>query len=137
MERKKALLPRELAERLLPPLEGGSLAAKLRRLLETLDAIDEFSGQTQRPVTIMLEGVDGIQREYKLIYMGLSNAFAVSDALGIAGIGTRAEGNWSWQWDKSYFPVLSKALLICEGKCAPELLPLPLPFAEARQGGDK
>ena len=126
LEAKRQQLPQALAETMLPPLDNDNPAARLRRFLESIDGIREFDQQLQKPVPTILTGPDGIQREFQLLYLGLSTAYAVAPEAKIAGFGIRQNGDWEWHWRQDYFPAIAQAIEISSGKRPPALLPLPV-----------
>ena len=126
LESKRQQLPQSLAETMLPPLDNDNPAARLRRFLESIDGIREFDQQLQKPVPTILTGPDGIQREFQLLYLGLSTAYAVAPEAKIAGFGIRQNGDWEWHWRQDYFPAIAQAIEISSGKRPPALLPLPV-----------
>ena len=126
LEAKRQQLPQSLAETMLPPLDNDNPAARLRRFLESIDGIRDFDQQLQKPVPTILTGPDGIQREFQLLYLGLSTAYAVAPEAKIAGFGIRQNGDWEWHWRQDYFPAVAQAIEISSGKRPPALLPLPV-----------
>ena len=126
LEEQKKYLPATLRETLLPPLHGDDLAARLNRYLETIASIKDFSRNQQKPFPMKIQGADGEIREYQVLPLGLSVALAYSEASGDAGIGVKQGENWKWKWDKSWHGPISKAVGICSGSRAPELISLPL-----------
>ena len=130
LESKRQQLPQALAETMLPPLDNDNPTARLRRFLESIDGIREFDQQLQKPVPTILTGPDGIQREFQLLYLGLSTAYAVAPEAKIAGFGIRQNGDWEWHWRQDYFPAIAQAIEISSGKCPPALLNLPVPTKE-------
>ncbi len=126
LESKRQQLPQALAETMLPPLDNDNPAARLRRFLESIDGIRAFDQQLQKPVPTILTGPDGIQREFQLLYLGLSTAYAVAPEAKIAGIGIRQNGDWEWHWRQDYFPAIAQAIEISSGKRPHALLPLPV-----------
>ena len=126
LEAKRQQLPQALAETMLPPLDNDNPAARLRRFLESIDGIREFDQQLQKPVPTILTGPNGIQREFQLLYLGLSTAYAVAPEAKIAGFGIRQNGDWEWHWRQDYFPAIAQAIEISSGKRPPALLPLPV-----------
>ena len=126
LEAKRQQLPQALAETMLPPLDNDNPAARLRRFLESIDSIRDFDQQLQKPVPTILTGPDGIQREFQLLYLGLSTAYAVAPEAKIAGFGIRQNGDWEWHWRQDYFPAIAQAIEISSGKRPPALLPLPV-----------
>ncbi|MBP5640832.1 MAG: hypothetical protein J6X55_15225 [Victivallales bacterium] len=127
LEFQKALLPNSLAETLLPPLKSDDHAARLRRFLDSLEAIREFNRQAPPPVSHVIKGPDGIVHEFQIIYFGLSLAYAFCNEAEIAGMGIRQGGEWTWQWNSEWVPLIRKAFEIRIGKRPPELLRLPMP----------
>ena len=126
LESKRQQLPQALAETMLPPLDNDNPAARLHRFLESIDGIRDFDQQLQKPVPTILTGPDGIQREFQLLYLGLSTAYAVAPEVKIAGFGIRQNGDWKWHWRQDYFPAIFQAIEISSGKRQPVLLPLPV-----------
>ena len=126
LEAKRQQLPQALAETMLPPLDNDNPAAKLCRFLESIDGIREFDQQLQKPEPSILTGPDGIQREFQLLYLGLSTAYAVAPEAKIAGFGIRQNGDWEWHWAQDYFPAIAQAIEISSGKRPPALLLLPV-----------
>ena len=126
LEAKRQQLPQSLAETMLPPLANDNPAARLRRFQESIDGIREFDQQLQKPVPTILTGPDGIQREFQLLYLGLSTAYAVAPEAKIAGFGIRQNGDWEWHWRQDYFPAIAQAIEISSGKRPPALLTLPV-----------
>ena len=126
LESKRQQLPQALAETMLPPLDNDNPAARLRRFLESIDGIRDFDQQLQKPVPTILTGPDGIQREFQLLYLGLSTAYAVAPEAKIAGFGIRKNGDWEWHWRQDYFPAIAQAIEISSGKRPPTLLLLPV-----------
>jgi hypothetical protein len=126
LEAKRALLPESLKETMLPPLQGDNLSSRLRRFLESFDSIRNFDQQLQEPVPTILTGPNGIQREFQLLYLGMSTAYAVAPEAKIAGFGIRQNGDWEWHWRQDYFPDIAKAIEISSGKRPPALLLLPV-----------
>ena len=115
---------------MLPPLQGDNLSSRLRRFLESIDNIRDFDQQLQKPVPTILTGPDGVQREFQLLYFGLSTAYAVAPEAQIAGFGIRQNGDWEWHWWQDYVPAIAQAIEIISGKCPPALLNLPVPTKE-------
>lgn len=136
LESKRNQLPASLRETMLPPLESGSPYARLRRYLDSLESIRDFTRQPPKPLPMTLTGPDGIQREFQILQLGLSFAYAVAPEAGLAGYGVQSDGTWSWQWKPEWSPIIKNAVDICSGKCPPALLPLPLP-PFSMEGGDK
>ncbi len=126
LEEQKKYLPETLRETLLPPLQGDDIAARLNRYLETIASIKDFSRNLHKPFPMKMQGADGEMREYQVMMLGLSLALACSEASGNAGIGIRQGENWQWNWNKTWHAPISKAMGICSGTRAPELIPLPL-----------
>ena len=126
LESKRQQLPQKLAETMLPPLDNDNPSARLHRFLESIDSIREFDQQLQKPVPTILTGPNGIQREFQLLYLGLSTAYAVAPEAKIAGFGIRQNGDWEWHWRQDYFPAIAQAIEISSGKRPPTLLPLPV-----------
>ena len=126
LESKRQQFPQAWAETMLPPLDNDNPAARLRRFLESIDGIREFDQQLQKPVPTILTGPDGIQREFQLLYLGLSTAYAVAPEAKIAGFGIRQNGDWEWNWRQDYFPAIAQAIEISSGKRPPALLLLPV-----------
>ena len=127
LEAKRNQLPKPLQETMLPPLQGDNLSSRLRRFLESIDSIRNFDQQLQKPVPTILTGPDGVQREFKLLYLGLTTAYAVAPEAKIAGFGIRQNGDWEWHWRQEYFPAIAQAIEISSGKRPPALLYLPVP----------
>jgi hypothetical protein len=115
---------------MLPPLQGDNLSSRLRRFLESIDSIRNFDQQLQKPVPTILTGPDGVQREFKLLYLGLTTAYAVATEAKIAGFGIRQNGDWEWHWRQEYFPAIAQAIEISSCKRPPALLYLPVPANE-------
>ena len=130
LEAKRNQLPKPLQETMLPPLQGDNLSSRLRRFLESIDSIRDFDQQLQKPVPTILTGPDGVQREFQLLYFGLSTAYAVAPEAQIAGFGIRRNGDWEWHWWQDYVPAIAQAIEISSGKCPPALLNLPVPTKE-------
>ena len=98
LEAKRNQLPKPLQEMMLPPLQGDNLSSRLRRLLESIDGIRDFDQQLQKPVPTILTGPDGIQREFQMLYLGLSTACVVAPKAKITAVGSRQNGDWEWHW---------------------------------------
>ena len=130
LEAKRNQLPIPLQETMLPPLQGDNLSSRLRRFLESIDSIREFDQQLQKPVPTILTDPDGVQREFQLLYLGLTTAYAVAPKAKIAGFGIRRNGDWKWHWQQDYFPAIAQAIEISTGKRPPALLYLPVPTNE-------
>ncbi|MBP5671815.1 MAG: DUF3450 family protein [Victivallales bacterium] len=130
LETKRVLLPKPLQETMLPPLQGDNLSSRLRRFLESIDSIRDFDQQLQKPVQTILTGPDGIQREFQLLYLGLSTAYAVAPETKIAGFGIRQNGDWEWHWRRDCFPSIAQAIEISSGNRPPALLLLPVTTIE-------
>ncbi|MBR4902412.1 MAG: DUF3450 family protein [Victivallales bacterium] len=130
LEAKRNQLPKPLQETMLPPLQGDNLSSRLRRFLESIDSIRNFDQQLQKPVPTILTGPDGVQREFKLLYLGLTTAYAVAPEAKIAGFGIRQNGDWELHWRQEYFPAIAQAIEISSGKRPPALLYLPVPANE-------
>ena len=130
LEAKRILLPKTLKETMLPPLQGDNLSSRLRRFLESIDSIRKFDQQLQKPVPTILTGPNGIQREFQLLYLGMSTAYAVAPEAKIAGFGIRQNGDWEWHWRLDYFPDIAEAIEISSGKRPPALLHLPVTIIE-------
>ena len=130
LETKRNQLPIPLQETMLPPLQGDNLSSRLRRFLESIDSIRDFDQQLQKPVPNLLTGPDGIQREFQLLYLGLTTAYIVAPNAKIAGFGIRQNGDWKWHWQQDYFPAIAQAIEISSGKRPPALLHLPVPTNE-------
>ena len=130
LEAKRIQLPKPLQETMLPPLQGDNLSSRLRRFLESIDSIRDFDQQLQKPVPTILTGPDGIQREFQLLYLGLTSAYAVAPEAKIAGFGIRQNDEWKWHWQQDNFSVIAQAIEISSGKRPPALLHLPVPTDE-------
>ena len=126
LETKRVLLPKPLKETILPPLQDDNLSSRLRRFLESIDSILKFDQQLQKPEPTILTGPNGIQREFQLLYLGMSTAYAVAPEAKIAGFGIRQNGDWEWHWRQDYFPDIAEAIEISSGKRPPALLQLPV-----------
>lgn len=61
-----------------------------------------------------------------LLYLGLSQAYAVSRDDRVAGHGVWNGSQWSWSWDPAWAPVVRAAVQIHEGQQAPRWLHLPI-----------
>ena len=130
LEAKRPLLPEPLQETMLPPLQGDNLSSRLHRLLESIDSIHDFDQQLQKPIPTILTGPDGIQREFQMLYLGLSTAYVVAPKAKIAAVGSRQNGDWTWHWQQDYFPAIAQAIDISIGKRPPALLHLPVTTIE-------
>ena len=130
LEAKRNQLPEPLQETMLPPLQGDNLSSRLRRFLESIDSIRDFDQQLQKPVPNLLTGPDGIQREFQMLYLGLTTAYIVAPNAKIAAFGIRQNGDWKWHWQQDYFPAIAQAIEISSGKRPPTLLYLPIPTNE-------
>ena len=130
LEAKRNQLPIPLQETMLPPLQGDNLSSRLRRFLESIDGIRDFDQQLQKPVPTILTDPDGGQREFQMLYLGLSTAYVVAPKAKIAAFGNRQNGDWKWHWQQDYFPAIAQAIEISSGKRPPELLYLPVPTNE-------
>ena len=130
LETKRNQLPIPLQETMLPPLQGDNLSSRLRRFLESIDSIRDFDQQLQKPVPTILTGPDGVQREFQMLYLGLTTAYAVAQKAKIAAFGIRQNGEWTWQWKEECFSAIDQAIEISTGKCPPALLYLPVPTNE-------
>ncbi|MBR4372163.1 MAG: DUF3450 family protein [Victivallales bacterium] len=130
LEAKRPLLPEPLQETMLPPLQGDNLSSRLHRLLESINTISNFDQQLQKPVPTILTGPDGIQREFQMLYLGLSTAYVVAPNAKIAAVGICQNGDWKWHWQPDYFPAIAQAIEISSGKRPPTLLYLPVPTNE-------
>ncbi|MBO7621595.1 MAG: DUF3450 family protein [Victivallales bacterium] len=130
LEAKRNQLPAPLQETMLPPLQGDNLSSRLRRFLESIDSIRDFDQQLQKPVPTILTGPDGVQREFPMLYLGLTTAYVVAPEAKIAAFGNRQNGNWEWHWRQDYFSAIAQAIEISSGKRPPALLPLPVTAIE-------
>ena len=130
LEAKRNQLPDPLQETMLPPLQGDNLSSRLRRFLESIDSIRDFDQQLQKPVPTIFTGPDGVQREFQMLYLGLTTAYIVAPNAKIAAFGNRQNGDWEWHWQPDYFPAIAQAIEISSGKRPPELLYLPVPTNE-------
>jgi hypothetical protein len=130
LEAKRNQLPAPLQETMLPPLQGDNLSSRLRRFLESIDSIRDFDQQLQKPVPTLLTGPDGVQREFQMLYLGLTTAYVVAPEAKIAAFGNRQNGNWEWHWLQDYSPAIAQAIEISSGKRPPALLPLPVTTIE-------
>ena len=130
LEAQRTQLPDPLQETMLPPLQGDNLSSRLRRFLESIDSIRDFDQQLQKPVPTLLTGPDGIQREFQLLYLGLSTAYIVAPKAKIAAFGNRQNGNWEWYWRQDYLQPITHAIEISSGKRPPALLYLPVTTIE-------
>ena len=134
LEAKRQQLPQSLAEAMLPPLSSDNPTARFRRFQESIDSIQDLTKQPPKPISAVLTGPDDIQREFQILQLGLSFAYAVAPEAKIAGIGFQTDGVWTWQWKDEWFPAIRKAVDICSGKHPPVLLQLP---AITGKGGGK
>jgi hypothetical protein len=134
LEAKRQQLPQSLAEAMLPPLSSDNPAARFSRFQESINSIRDFTKQPVKPISTVLTGPDGVQREFQILQLGLTFAYAVAPEAKIAGIGFQTDGVWTWQWKEECFPAIHKAVDICSGKHPPVLLPLP---AITGEGGSK
>jgi hypothetical protein len=73
---------------------------------------------------------DGTKVEMQVLYIGLSQAFAVSSDGKNAQIGKPAESGWEWRDRSEFAAEIQKAILVYSREVPPEILNLPISVKE-------
>lgn len=97
------------------------------RSIALLDAL-KAAGQFNRTMTYtdLEQVVEGAERQLRVLYLGLGQAFYVSG--DNAGIGKPVNGSWQWQEIPNSKASIVKAIAVYQKTARPELIKLPLEF---------
>lgn len=130
----KKVLPEPFATRLAPFFDRleqpGEQRRVSRRLKDVLDVFVEIENlhSSIHLVKQIIANPEGDTRQFKVIYVGLSAAFALSfdGKVAAAGFPADRQGNWKWFFSSSLRHRIKKAIGIVEHKKSAVFLKLPV-----------
>ena len=131
LKRWKIVLPPFLLTSLRKPLlqisspEEESFSRRLQRVLTLLGEIERISSEIHYGKQILITP-DNKKREMEVIYLGLSQGFAVSSDNKLGGIGRIKDGKWLWEWEEGLAPRIREAIKYYKKEKLPHLVELPL-----------
>ncbi len=131
LKRWREFLPVVLAKPLrkaFDELEKGKERSISKRLQVVLSLYEEIErlGNGVHLVKETLVAASGKKREMDVIYLGLTQAFAVSADNKIAGISRPAGNGWKWDWRPEIAGSVRKAIDSCNSREMAEFVHLPV-----------
>ncbi len=76
------------------------------------------------------------RRHFDVLYLGLSQGYAVSPDQQLAGHGVRTAAGWVWLWDPDWADAVRRAIRIQRGELEPRRIWLPVATADAAAAGE-
>ncbi|MCD6218885.1 DUF3450 family protein, partial [Candidatus Calescamantes bacterium] len=127
LKRWQAVLPPFLLTSLRKPLlqisspEEENFSRRLQTVLTILGEIERISSGIHYGKQILITP-DNKKREMEVIYLGLSQGFAVSSDDKLGGVGRIKDGKWVWEWEEGLAPRIREAIKYYEKEKLPHLV---------------
>lgn len=84
----------------------------------------------------LLPAPDEARRHFDVLYLGLSQGYAVSPDQQLAGHGVRTASGWVWSWDPDWADAVRRAIRIQRGELEPRQIWLPVATADTAAAGE-
>ncbi len=102
---------------------------RLRNIIRLYSEWERLNAEVHL-VKELLTTEDGIEKEFDVLYMGLSRAFCVSADNRAAGIGAPGMDKWTWSWDPGIAGKVRQAVQYYSHKKVAEFVDLPVQVLE-------
>ena len=136
LKRLAALVPSKLGGALKKGLDrlassSQAVSRRLRIIVGLYKEIERLENQVHL-VRETLEVERGVFREMDVIYLGLSQGYAVSLDDEVAGIGRPCAGGWGWQWHPELSAGIRSAISCYRREASPDFSYLPLKIVDVK-----
>ncbi len=119
-------VPEGLRNNLPPPVPATtSILPRLQAIMNLAAAIHELDQSITHQRQLM-KSPDGGRRQFDVLYLGLSQAYAVSLDNRLAAHGSRRNGNWDWSWNPEWADPIRQAIRIHQNDLPPRWVRLPV-----------
>ncbi len=119
-------VPEGLRNSLPPPVpDATSILYRLQAVMNLTAAIHQLDQSITQNRQLM-DSPDGGRRQFDVLYLGLSQAYAVSPDNRLAGHGFRHNGNWNWSWNPEWANPIRQAIRIHQNDLPPRWVRLPV-----------
>jgi len=116
----------------LPRASGKSVSQRLQVILSIYGEIERLQHNVHIVKETLKTDSDSLQ-EMDVIYLGLTQGFAVSQDNKIAGISLPSPDGWKWQWKNEIAPEVRKAIAFYRREQMADFVHLPLKITEVSQ----
>lgn len=105
---------------------------RLQRILSLYAEIEQLENSVHL-VKELITTESGDKREFDVLYLGLVQAYCVSDDNTLAGIGTPLQGGWEWVWMPGIAPSVRKGIKVYRQDGIAEFVSVPFQVEEVKQ----
>lgn len=102
-----------------------SLGARYANLVGILNEVNKFNGEVSL-YSELRQLEDGSSAQVAALYIGISQAFYVTNDQQFAGTGSGTSAGWEWLPDNASAPAIARAIAILENEAPAAFVHLPL-----------
>ena len=100
---------------------------RLQNILVAQAVLEDLANRISRTRAVLI--ISGQERQVDLLYLGLTQGYAVTPDTSLGGMGTWTATGWEWEWNSEWGNAVQRAMEVYEGvrPAALESLPVKRP----------